>query len=250
MNGGISIAALSIAILALIFVARGNLASILYRCWNAPKYLSAGGATVRNTARKLDARIDRVAERVEKTVTSAVVRWGARLRKLRRRITFYYARRRIEGLFQRVRRGEAEPHQLKLELDRWSLFHQYEDRFLGLFRKTGRARRGAVPVSWDVRGRPRQRGESKLRTAPVLAVGLAIIIGIWLLMGIHSVAPEERGLVREFAKEMATASPAPSKEGEYKILVGVDRMLMYRMPSTPPNGDGSGSNNIQVIARW
>lgn len=43
------------------------------------------------------------------------------------------ARYRIEMLFQQVASGERDPSELKRELDRWELFHEYEDRFLGLF---------------------------------------------------------------------------------------------------------------------
>ncbi len=45
------------------------------------------------------------------------------------------ARVRIEELFRRVTRGEIAPGELKDELDRWGVFGEYEDRFLGLFRK-------------------------------------------------------------------------------------------------------------------
>jgi hypothetical protein len=45
------------------------------------------------------------------------------------------ARFRIEGLFAQVRRGEAEPFELKVELERWGLFEEYEDRFFSLFRR-------------------------------------------------------------------------------------------------------------------
>ena len=45
------------------------------------------------------------------------------------------ARLRIEELFSRVGRGEADPSELKKELDRWHLFDEYEDRFLGIFHK-------------------------------------------------------------------------------------------------------------------
>ena len=44
-------------------------------------------------------------------------------------------RQRIEGLFDSVLRGDYEPYELKLELDRWGLFEEYEDRFLSVFRK-------------------------------------------------------------------------------------------------------------------
>ena len=45
------------------------------------------------------------------------------------------ARLRIEGLFRKVTRGEIDPTELKAELDRWNVFDEYEDRFLGIFRK-------------------------------------------------------------------------------------------------------------------
>ena len=44
------------------------------------------------------------------------------------------ARQRIEEMFAMVKNGELEPADLKIELDRWGLFGQYEDRFLSLFR--------------------------------------------------------------------------------------------------------------------
>jgi len=47
----------------------------------------------------------------------------------------FEARQRIENLFGEVDRGECDPSVLKEELDRWDVFHEYEDRFLDLFRK-------------------------------------------------------------------------------------------------------------------
>lgn len=41
----------------------------------------------------------------------------------------------IEGLFDRVARGEVEPRELKDELDRWGVFEEYQDRFFNIFRK-------------------------------------------------------------------------------------------------------------------
>ena len=46
------------------------------------------------------------------------------------------ARAQIEDLFAAVAAGELEPVQLKHELDRWGLFDEYEDRFLGMFRRS------------------------------------------------------------------------------------------------------------------
>jgi hypothetical protein len=45
------------------------------------------------------------------------------------------AHQRIRELFASVRAGEADPHELKTEIDRWGLFGDYEDRFLDLFRR-------------------------------------------------------------------------------------------------------------------
>jgi hypothetical protein len=47
------------------------------------------------------------------------------------------ARARIEESFSRVEKGDADPQKLKEELDRWSLFEEYEDRFFKLFKKKG-----------------------------------------------------------------------------------------------------------------
>ncbi len=44
-------------------------------------------------------------------------------------------RHRIDSIFNKVKKGELDPRELKAELDRWGLFEEYEDRFLSLFRK-------------------------------------------------------------------------------------------------------------------
>ncbi len=49
------------------------------------------------------------------------------------------ARVRIEELFSKVLRGEAEPYELEAELHRWNLFEEYQDRFFTIFKK-GRRR--------------------------------------------------------------------------------------------------------------
>ena len=41
----------------------------------------------------------------------------------------------MEGLFQAVEQGRADPSVLKRELDLWGLFSRYEDRFLRIFRR-------------------------------------------------------------------------------------------------------------------
>ncbi|MBI4307102.1 MAG: hypothetical protein HY678_12360 [Chloroflexi bacterium] len=45
------------------------------------------------------------------------------------------ARRRIEWMLEQARNGNLDPSVLHRELERWNLFEEYQDRFLGLFRK-------------------------------------------------------------------------------------------------------------------
>ena len=45
------------------------------------------------------------------------------------------ARLTIERLFDQVKKGELDPSALKIELDRWGLFEEYQDRFFRLFKK-------------------------------------------------------------------------------------------------------------------
>ena len=45
------------------------------------------------------------------------------------------ARVRIEQMFTKAESGEIEPRKLKEEIDNWSLFDEYEDRFFRLFKK-------------------------------------------------------------------------------------------------------------------
>ncbi|MFC2010109.1 hypothetical protein ACFLUL_00830 [Chloroflexota bacterium] len=45
------------------------------------------------------------------------------------------ARKRIDELFRKVKRGEARAGELRDELERWGLFEEYEDRFYDIFHK-------------------------------------------------------------------------------------------------------------------
>ena len=45
------------------------------------------------------------------------------------------ARLRIDELFGKVAKGEADPRELRDELERWDLFEEYQDRFFAIFRK-------------------------------------------------------------------------------------------------------------------
>jgi hypothetical protein len=44
------------------------------------------------------------------------------------------ARQRIELLMERARTGEVDPSEVHRELERWDVFDEYQDRFLGLFK--------------------------------------------------------------------------------------------------------------------
>jgi len=46
-------------------------------------------------------------------------------------------RQKIEQLFEQAGKDKSKAGQLKLELDRWKVFDEYEDRFLNIFRKMG-----------------------------------------------------------------------------------------------------------------
>jgi hypothetical protein len=45
------------------------------------------------------------------------------------------AKKEIETMFDKVKHGDMEPRDLKIELDRWGLFEFYQDRFFELFRR-------------------------------------------------------------------------------------------------------------------
>ena len=45
------------------------------------------------------------------------------------------AKKEIETMFDKVKHGDMEPKDLKIELDRWGLFEFYQDRFFELFRR-------------------------------------------------------------------------------------------------------------------
>lgn len=45
------------------------------------------------------------------------------------------ARIEIENLFKLFEKGEIEPSELRMELDRWGVFEEYQDRFFNFFRK-------------------------------------------------------------------------------------------------------------------
>ena len=132
---------------------------IFYKYRNEPKDLSIVSDTLEAVVQNLNTRIDQAGEQLTAIIKGVDELWDVSLMKFIHEVTAsslgsniselgsrglldvdragvpQEARLRIEELFSQVKSGEAEPYQLKLELDRWGLFHEYQDRFLNMFRK-------------------------------------------------------------------------------------------------------------------
>lgn len=132
---------------------------LLYSYKNEPKGLSIVSDGLGVVAGRLNEQIDREANRLAAIIQGVDELWDVSLLKFIRELTegslrsnlaelgsrglldIDYAgiprdaRYRIECLFHQVASGECDPSELKRELDRWDLFPEYEDRFLGLFSK-------------------------------------------------------------------------------------------------------------------
>ncbi len=136
-----------------------NAPGIFYTYKNEPKEMNIVSDSVPAIVDKLNADIDRrgdalvsiikgrdelwdvslmkfIYEITRNSVGNNLRDFGSRgLLKMDRRGIPGEARARIEQLFGKVESGEMEPRELKDELDRWDVFEEYQDRFLGLFRK-------------------------------------------------------------------------------------------------------------------
>jgi len=132
---------------------------LFYSYRNEPKELTIVSHHWREVVDKLNAEIDQrgeplasiikgedelwdvsllkfIYEVVKSSLWDNLSQMGARgLLNIDKRGVPFDARVRIEELFRRVVVGEADPQELKSELDRWNVFAEYEDRFLALFRK-------------------------------------------------------------------------------------------------------------------
>lgn len=129
---------------------------LLYRYKNEPKDLTIVSDPVAMVARRLNEQVDREGDPLTTIIRGVDDLWDISLMKFIHDITQSSvgpnvseletrgllnmeagvprdARERIEELFEQVRKGEAEPSELKLELDRWGLFEEYEDRFFHMF---------------------------------------------------------------------------------------------------------------------
>jgi len=135
---------------------------LFYGYKNEPKELNIVTSDMESVVRKLGERIDKEGDQLATIIKGVDELWDVSLLKFIFDMTRYSvgsnisemgrrglldidfrgvprdAREAIGRLFTYVERGELDPSALKLELDRWGLFGEYEDRFLRIFKK-GRA---------------------------------------------------------------------------------------------------------------
>ena len=136
-----------------------NSPGILYAYRNEPKELNIVSGRLPEVAEKISGEIDRRGDLLSSIIKGKDELWDVSLLKfifemtrssLGGNLTDFGsrgllnidasgvpvdARLRIEELFSKIETGEAEPGELKRELDRWDLFEEYLDRFLNVFKK-------------------------------------------------------------------------------------------------------------------
>ena len=132
---------------------------LFYGYKNEPKELNIVSSDMDSVVRKLADKIDMEGDQLATIIKGVDELWDVSLLKFIFDMTRYSldsnvfeldrnglldvdsrgiprdARQSIERLFARVEKGELDPSALKVELDRWGLFGDYEDRFLRLFKK-------------------------------------------------------------------------------------------------------------------
>jgi len=134
-----------------------NAPGLFYGYKNEPKEMNIVSSDMRSVVHRLEEEIDKEGNPLTTIIKGVDELWDVSLLKFIYDMTRYSlssnvfelgrrglldidrsgipldARRSIEHLFGLVKKGDLEPSALKLELDRWSLFGEYEDRFFGLF---------------------------------------------------------------------------------------------------------------------
>ncbi len=143
----------------LIEVHGANAPGLFYTYKNEPKQLNIVSDNLLSVVNKLNAEIDKRGDPLTSIIKGEDTLWDISLLKfiyemtrssIRTNLTQLGsrglldidasgvpvdARAKIEELFRMTAKGECEPAELKEELERWDLFEEYEDRFLGIFRK-------------------------------------------------------------------------------------------------------------------
>jgi hypothetical protein len=136
-----------------------NTPGLFYGYKNEPKDLNIVSSDMNSVVRNLDEKIDKEGNRLATIIKGIDQLWDVSLLKFIFDMTRYSvgsnitelgrrglldvdrkgvpmeARQSIEQLFDEVKNGDLDPSALKVELDRWGLFEEYEDRFFRLFGK-------------------------------------------------------------------------------------------------------------------
>jgi hypothetical protein len=136
-----------------------NTPGLFYGYKNEPKELNIVSSGMDSVVRNLDERIDKEGNRLATIIKGVDELWDVSLLKFIFDMTKYSAgsnitelgrrglldvdrkgvpmeaRQSIEQQFDEVKNGELDPSALKVELDRWGLFEEYQDRFFRLFGK-------------------------------------------------------------------------------------------------------------------
>jgi hypothetical protein len=136
-----------------------NTPGLFYGYKNEPKELNIVSSGMNSVVRNLDEKIDKEGNQLATIIKGIDELWDVSLLKFIFDMTRYSvgsnlselgrrgllnvdrkgvpleARQSIEQLFDEVKNGELDPSALKMELDRWGLFEEYEDRFFRLFGK-------------------------------------------------------------------------------------------------------------------
>ncbi len=132
---------------------------LLYTYRNEPKELNIVSERLIAVVDKLNAELDRKGDPLVSIIRAQDEFWDVSLMKFIYELTRHSissnmqemgargllsmdaagipadARIRIEELFSRVAQGNADPAELKAELDNWELWEEYQDRFLTMFKR-------------------------------------------------------------------------------------------------------------------
>lgn len=132
---------------------------VFYRYRNEPKEMNIASEPLRQIVDKINAQIDNQGDPLSAVIKGVEELWDVSLLKftyeLTRRSLYTNiaelkrsglldidevgipqdARRHIEELFTEVNRDLSKAPKLVAELQRWGLFHEYQDRFFSLFQK-------------------------------------------------------------------------------------------------------------------
>lgn len=133
-----------------------NAPGLLYTYKNERMETSVVSGAVQDVASRIGARLDKEQRSLEAVICGVDALWDVSLMKfiydltcasLRSNVSELHntgmlemtrgvprnARVRIERMMDQARSGGLDPSEIHMELERWGMFDEYQDRFLGLF---------------------------------------------------------------------------------------------------------------------